>query len=293
MPTILVVDDSSVDRSFVGGLLAQEAGWSVTYAAHGLAALECLAESVPNVIVTDLLMPELDGLELLSAVRQRHPLVPVILMTSHGSESIALEALRRGAASYVPKQTLPLNLRETIRRLLALSPCQRNLVWLLGRMTKQQSTFRLENDPQLFAPLIQYLQDEAAQFGLWGDAERNRISVALEEALANALYHGNLEVTSELREQDLQSYNRTVGARRDQSPYRERQIEVEAEFSRERAVFVIRDSGPGFDPASLPDPTDPANLTKPSGRGILLMRAFMDEVVYNARGNSVALIKKR
>ena len=160
-------------------------------------------------------------------------------------------------------------------------------------MTKQQSVFRLENDPRWFAPLIQHLQDGAAQFGLWGDAERNRISVALEEALANALYHGNLEIGSELRERDLPAYYQTIAIRRGQSPYRERRIVVEAEFSTERAVFVIRDEGAGFDPATLPDPTDPANLTRPSGRGILLMRAFMDEVVYNAAGNSVALIKNR
>ena len=58
MPTILVVDDSSVDRSFVGGLLAQEAGWTIAYAADGLAALETLSHAAPDVIVTDLLMPE-------------------------------------------------------------------------------------------------------------------------------------------------------------------------------------------------------------------------------------------
>ena len=103
MRTILVVDDSPVDRSLVGGLLAREAGWTIAYAVNGRAALEILSHAVPDIIVTDLLMPELDGLQLLAAVRQRYPLVPVILITSHGSEGIALEALRRGAASYVPK----------------------------------------------------------------------------------------------------------------------------------------------------------------------------------------------
>ena len=185
------------------------------------------------------------------------------------------------------------NLRETIRRVLALSLRQGSQTRLMGRLTKLRNAFRLENDPLLFAPLIQYLQDGAAQFGLWGDAERNRISVALEEALTNALYHGNLEIDSDLRERNLQAYHLTVGGRRGQSPYRERRIEVEAEFSAERAVFVVRDEGAGFDPTILPDPTDPANLTKPSGRGILLMRAFMDEVTYNAVGNSVALVKNR
>ena len=293
MPTILVVDDSSVDRSFVGGLLAQQAGWTIAYAANGRAALEILRLAVPDIIVTDLLMPEIDGLQLLSAVRQRYPLLPVILMTSHGSEGIALEALRRGAASYVPKEAIPRDLRETVQRLLALSARQGSRGRLMGRMTKQQNTFRLENDPLLFGPLIQFLQDGAAQFGLWGDAERNRISVALEEALTNALYHGNLEIDSDLRERNVQAYHLIVGGRRGQSPYRERRIEVEAEFSADRAVFVVRDEGAGFDPTVLPDPTDPANLTKPSGRGILLMRAFMDEVTYNALGNSVALVKNR
>ena len=141
MPTLLVVDDSSVDRSFVGGLLAQEAGWSIIYAAHGLAALKTLEHTIPDIIVTDLLMPELDGLQLLTAVRKRYPLVPVILMTSHGSESIALEAIRQGAASYVPKESIPRDLRETIHRLLAISSCQRSHVWLLGRITRHQSTF--------------------------------------------------------------------------------------------------------------------------------------------------------
>jgi len=55
----------------------------------------------------------------------------------------------------------------------------------------------------------------------------------------------------------------------------------------------VRDEGPGFDPASLPDPTDPANLDRPCGRGMLLMRTFMDNVIYNDRGNEVTLFKER
>ena len=58
-----------------------------------------------------------------------------------------------------------------------------------------------------------------------------------------------------------------------------------------RIRYVIRDEGPGFDPATLPDPTDPANLDRPCGRGLLLMRTFMDDVGYNRSGNEVTLIK--
>jgi anti-sigma regulatory factor (Ser/Thr protein kinase) len=55
---------------------------------------------------------------------------------------------------------------------------------------------------------------------------------------------------------------------------------------------VIADEGPGFDVTAVPDPTDPENLLKPSGRGLLLIRSFMDEVYHNARGNSITMVKR-
>ena len=55
-------------------------------------------------------------------------------------------------------------------------------------------------------------------------------------------------------------------------------------------TFFVRDEGPGFDPNKLPDPTDPANLEKVSGRGLLLMKTFMDEVTFNATGNQVTMV---
>ena len=61
----------------------------------------------------------------------------------------------------------------------------------------------------------------------------------------------------------------------------------------EKAVFTIRDEGPGFNPSTLPDPTDAANLEKPGGRGVVLMRTFADEISYNETGNEVTLVKYR
>ena len=72
-----------------------------------------------------------------------------------------------------------------------------------------------------------------------------------------------------------------------------RRIHVLVTLSPSEARFVIRDEGPGFDPESVPDPTDPANLERESGRGLLLMRTFMDEVRFNQAGNEVTLIKRR
>jgi len=59
------------------------------------------------------------------------------------------------------------------------------------------------------------------------------------------------------------------------------------------ACFTIRDEGPGFDPSKLPDPTDPENLLKASGRGLLLIKTFMDEVTHSANGNQITMVKRR
>lgn len=292
MTTILVVDDSAVDRRLVGGLLAKNDQWNVEYAVQGTDALACIERRPPDLVLTDLIMPEMDGLALVSLIRSHHPSVPVILMTSKGSEEVAVQALHAGAASYVPKRALAQDLLGTVHKILSVSSREKGHVRLLERMSRCDFAFVLENDSSLFSPLVTYLQDSAYNMNVCDDTDRTRIGVALEEALANALYHGNLEVDSRLKEEDDQAYFHLVQQRMRQPPYRDRRIHVEVSLARGEAIFTIRDEGPGFDPESLPDPCNPENLGKPSGRGLLLMRTFMDALVFNRMGNEVRMIKR-
>ena len=114
MTTVLVVDDSAVDRRLVGGLLEQRPQCTIEYAADGAEALALVERQVPDLIVTDLRMPKMDGLDLVRAIRTNHPIVPVILITAHGSETLAVEALKQGAAGYVPKTQIADKLLETV-----------------------------------------------------------------------------------------------------------------------------------------------------------------------------------
>ena len=292
MPTVLVVDDSKVDRLMIGGLLQREGAMEVLYAANGNEALEALAASIPDLVVTDLVMPELDGLGLVAAVRERFPLVPVILVTSQGSEKTAVKALQEGAASYVPKRSLGSDLAETVEVVMS-SAAQKRCRWrFMGAMTSSEAVWALPNDRTLFGPLVGYIHEALTNLGLLAEAERTRVGVALEEALVNAVEHGNLGVDSALRAQDRSAYLELVAERRDSEPYKDRKIHFEVRLSQTEARFTVRDEGEGFDPASLPDPRDPENLLKVSGRGVLIMRTFMDEVRFNEDGNEVVLIKK-
>jgi len=288
-----VVDDSTIDRMVAGGLVQQGLGWQVTPAEDGARALAAMERQTPDIVLTDLHMPEMDGLELVQAMRGRFPLVPVVLMTAYGNEEIAIRALQKGAASYVPKRNLERDLVETLERVLAVSRSGRQRQHLLECVTRTETQFVLENSQVLLAALVALLQETLAGMGLVDETDRIRVGIALEEALVNAMSHGNLEVSSELRHQDDDAYTRLIQERSGQSPYRDRRIHVTARLSLDEALYVVRDEGPGFDLSSIPDPTDPTNLEKVSGRGLLLIRTFMDEVSHNQAGNEITMIKRR
>ena len=293
MPRILVVDDSATDRSLVAGLLQKEPRWEVEYAEDGSEAVARLERSPVDLVVTDLLMPKMTGLELVAAVRSRFPAVPVVLMTSQGSEEIVVRALRDGAASYVPKRLLARRLRATVSQVLAVSAQRQCRERLLGSMSRHRCSFVLGNDCSLLEPLVAYLQEMAGQLGVCDGAQCTRVGVALQEALANAFQHGNLEIDSESRGEPAEAYCDLIARRCRESPYAGRRLFVEADLTPEQAVFVVRDEGVGFDPSKVPNPLDPDGLERCSGRGLLLMRAFMDEIRFNASGNSVTLVKRR
>ncbi|WP_437204996.1 ATP-binding protein [Planctomicrobium sp. SH664] len=94
------------------------------------------------------------------------------------------------------------------------------------------------------------------------------IKLALEEAIVNAIKHGNgLDLS--------------------------KSVHISCQLQADIVRITIEDEGPGFNPEEVPDPTDDDNLDKPSGRGLMLMRAFMTNIEYNDKGNRVLLEKKR
>lgn len=300
MTMVLVVDDSAIDRRLVGGLLGKASDWRIEYAADGAEALDHVGKSLPDLIVTDLHMPRMDGLELVRAMRDRHPEVPVILMTAYGSEAFAVEALEQGAASYVPKSQLADKLCETVREILARASAHKSYEELLSRLDRSEFTFFVElgNDASLIDPMVDLVQQTVARARLCDSGGQLRIGVALREALLNALLHGNLEIPVEhmddAREQLLRQRDLPIRSEKpEQQAFRDRRIFVNVRISTEEARFVIRDEGPGFDVSTVPSSWEPGGLEQQGSRSLSLIRAFMDDVAYNEAGNEVTLIKRK
>jgi len=292
MTRILVAEDSLSQAQLIRSLL-EKADFDVSPACDGRAALEVIKQTVPDLVLTDLQMPEMNGLELVREIRSKYSFLPVILMTAHGSEDIAVEALQAGAASYVPKSSLGQQLLNTIRTVLDVARLGPHDVELLECLAYADSGFLLRNSPALIPALVRHLLEHTALMKLCDKTGLIRLGLALEEALVNALYHGNLEIGTPAGDRDSVEWFERAQARNQEAPYCDRRIHVTVNLSHTEAVYVIRDEGAGFDVSQIPDPTDPANLESTRGRGLLLMRTFMDEVRYNSKGNELTIVMRR
>jgi DNA-binding response OmpR family regulator len=290
---VLVVDDSPLVRRLAVRIFQERPDLEPVLARDGAEALAIFADDPPAVAVIDLDLPGVDGLELVQDVRRRHGHVPVILMTAHGSEEIAVQALRAGAANYVPKKNLVHELLETIDRVLSVLAVDRHRRRTMSCLSRRESLFEMENDPNLVTPLSNLLQEELHATGFCDRTTCVRIGVALTEALTNALFHGNLEVSSELREDEDDTFFALAEQRRSEPPYSTRRIHVRATLDRESVTYVIRDEGPGFEHRQPSLADDARNVTRIGGRGLLLIRSFMDEVTFNEPGNEIVLFKHR
>jgi serine/threonine-protein kinase RsbW len=129
------------------------------------------------------------------------------------------------------------------------------------------TSVELHRDRAVIDRLIEHVLHLARQHG-FEDGSLFAIRLALEEAITNAFEHGHEHIQDET-------------------------ILVEYRVDPSSVDIAVQDRGPGFNPDRLPDPTAMENIAKPSGRGVMLMRAYMTEVRFNTNGNRVRLIYRR
>ncbi|MBZ0170535.1 acetoacetate metabolism regulatory protein AtoC [Candidatus Methylomirabilis lanthanidiphila] len=118
METILVVDDEQGLREFLTALL-EHAGYLVRTASDGEQALEHVAHQVPDLVISDIRMPKMDGIGLLTGIRKTYPHVPVIMMTAYASMDSTIQAMRLGADDYITKPFRIDEIRLVVEKALA------------------------------------------------------------------------------------------------------------------------------------------------------------------------------
>lgn len=139
---ILAIDDDAFFRALYQDLLTPD-GYTVETAASGAEALEGLARVTPDLVLLDLVMPGMDGLETLRRIRETQPELPVVMVTGQQDVRAAVEALKRGAADYLGKPVQADEFRVTIRRLLEVERTKREHAALVEENLTQLQTLAL------------------------------------------------------------------------------------------------------------------------------------------------------
>jgi CheY-like chemotaxis protein len=306
MSHILLVEDSPT-QAMQMKLLLESAAHEVTCCDDGTTALEALASGTSELVVTDLELPVMNGLDLIKQMQADFPQIPAVLVTGQGSERLAAEALRIGATAYVPKSMVEDLLLGTVEDVLGVTRTDRSYAELIDCTVENRLVFELPNKPRLLMTAIDLTMQLAGGMELLSGVDRYRVATALQHAASNAVHRGNLELkhsqwhqtgTADADEPsedpDHASSNERdniVQQRMSQSPYKDRKVHFDARLMRDLIRVVIRDEGPGFDTASLGSEDDPHALDADRGRGLTLIRKFMDKVTFNDAGNEIVMIK--
>jgi len=257
---ILIVDNSDELRVLLEQAL-EHLGHDVVATPERAKALRRDDLDSFDLIISDLSDAEVNG-QPIGDFQRKHLVIP---LSQEFKEIAIVKAFKMGAANFL---RLPYNrdeLREIVEKTLAYKLRYIDDQNLLPHV-HEKIEFELPSDLALMNGVLEYLQERVAKLGLI-KLDRSNLFVALDEAFVNAVKHGNKNDPNKL-------------------------LRITAELSPKEASFTVEDEGEGFDIREIPDPCDPANLFRTSGRGVLLIYNIMDEVEYNAQGNRVKMVKR-
>ncbi len=139
--TILIVDDEKNTREALSKILSED-GYDVLSAADGYQALDIIGRDLPDLILADLKMPGMNGIELLSRIREKGHEIPLVLMTAYGTVETAVDALKKGAEDYLTKPVDFDALQKQIERILSRGRMAREIKELRERL---RDKYRFEN----------------------------------------------------------------------------------------------------------------------------------------------------
>lgn len=273
MSRILVVDDDRTTRFTLESVL-RDAGHSVTAASDGVEALTALRARRFDVLLLDVWMPRMNGIDLLAKLRTRKTRPRVVVMTSDDTPETLLKAVREQAFTYVHKPVEAQALLDTIHEVLA-SPELPRIEVISARPEWVELVVPCTREAaERLGPMMAHLDADL------DESVRESIAYAFRELLLNAIeWGGRLDPT--------------------------RQVRIACLRSKRMLLYRIADPGPGFNIDELPhaaigqaaetpiahEQVREAKGLRPGGFGLLTVRAAVDELLYNEKRNEVVFVK--
>jgi CheY-like chemotaxis protein len=297
MAKILLAEDSPTHSTLIRSVLEQD-GHRVTCVADGCQAIREVEHSPPELLITDLRMPEMNGQELVQEIVKRFPEIPSIVVTARGSEGLAVDALALGAANFVPKNSLQMLLNHVVRQTLRIAQAEALYRNFSGRLRRPEFSFRLKNDLEAIEPAVLFVVQSITAAGKLNTTDRVRVGTALASSLFNAICYGNLEFSDE--EGTLVSRllsgdptgEEDLNRRAQESPYRDRLVHLKVAVGSTDTRILVSHTGPGCLTRMTPAPGTPESFELEQCRGLMLMTSFMDDVIFHSGRTEVVMAKR-
>ncbi len=288
---ILIVDDEPEIRNLLLDFLT-DSGYELETAADGENALKIFQQTNPDLIITDIKMPKMSGIQLLEAVRRQNHDVIVIVMTSFGSEESAIQALELRANNYIRK---PMNRKELIsliKKYASIIKERSQELEIIGMFVKRTFSLKLGNDLNLVSKVADRLMLETVD--ALDPKEKLGVHLGLVELITNAIEHGNLGITFDETTAIVERDGTTAALVRERQKnprFANRKVTIDFYMDENRCEWLIRDEGDGFNINSIPAYDKKDILSLEHGRGIYLSRLQFDAIEYLGNGNTVRVVK--
>jgi DNA-binding response OmpR family regulator len=290
-PRVLIVDDEVILRNLLVRYMSKE-GFEPIEAADGESAVELYRITKPACVVSDVVMPKMDGIDLLTKIRKIDPQAVIILMTGFGNEDVLLHALRGGAANFFKK---PFNFQELLDCIKSIIKHKAEIDeanFFSDALVEETKVFEIETRKANIFPVINQISIHLRN--IFPESEIINLKIGIEEMLANAVEHGNLRITYEEKNRAIEQgkLGLLIQERIKENNNGLKKIFVQSRLTQNNLKVVVTDEGEGFDWHVIPDPRE-ANFLAYNGRGIFLTKIFYDSVIFNTKGNEVTIIKKK
>lgn len=288
---VLIADDDEITSDLIESILST-VGHDVRVALDGREALEVFGSFAPDLVITDIEMPRMNGLELLAEIRKKNAEAIVVVATAYGSEEYALKALRARANNYLKKPIEPAQLLGLMNHYASAVEAHKKTRTVSRFITEGQLTMRFGNCLELVYDIVDYLINHVSHQLAESDVPMLRLALA--ELITNAIEHGNLGITYDMKTQAMNSgngYSSLIARRQADPAYAGRKVSVQAIIDKHACEWTIADEGDGFDWRALPNEVTPESLFLMHGRGIMLSRLNFDTIEYLGKGNEVRVVK--
>lgn len=287
---VLIVEDDKASRLFLESLLESN-DYSFKSAANGIEGLNVFDEYQPDLVLSDIQMPIMDGLELLEAIRDKRSETIVVIITAFGTENYAIQALHLGANNYLKKPVASQELLRLLKKYKSIFTSKFSPDALPGKLLNRNFKMEFKSEFNKIPKIVdKVIVESALEFE---NTIKVNIELGLVELITNAIEHGNLAIDYHQKQNALNkgTLDELYKDRTNKAEYKDRKITVDFYTDEEIIQWTITDEGDGFDWKSLPDPTDQQHILELSGRGVFISNFLFDKVEYSGKGNIVTATK--